>query len=156
MQGNSRYAAKVQAYIDEICPHLNNYKIPLAPAQATELCELFGYENVLNYVARLGNYQAGQTRYVSVYLTLRNWMGEDLRKGSISLYTGEAEEDATELDALRTRFIIEYPPGSDFYLNGRKLGVSSDGNFVTALTGYDPIKNFIKNNIDSITKLLNN
>lgn len=148
--------AKVIAYIDEVCPHLNKYQIPLAEAQANTLCDLFGYDNVMNYVTRLGNFQKGKSRYIGVFLTLHNWMGEDLRKGTLALQPCTAGEANSGLDELRRRFIIEYPPGSDFFINGRKLSVASDGNFIITLLGYVPIREFLKKNIIDITKLLEN
>lgn len=111
---------------------LMGFKKPLTLDQAVALIEKYGADNTTAYVVRLANRCDAAKKYVSVYLTLDNWLRDDLKGGKIRLSYKYEPVPANEVNGCP--FLKQFPIGSTIESTaGNKFVVNK--NMISSIEG---------------------
>ena len=111
---------------------LMGFKKPLTLDQAVALIEKYGADNTTAYVVRLANRNDAAKKYVSVYLTLNNWLSEDMKAGKIKPTYKYEPVPANEVNGCP--FLKQFPVGSTIESStGNKFVVNQ--NMISSIEG---------------------
>lgn len=111
---------------------LLKFSKPLTLPQAEALIDKYGYDNTVSRVVRLANRNAAESNYKSVYLTLDNWLRDDLKNGKIKKPLTYEPVPANEVNGCP--FLKQFPVGSTIESTaGNKFVVNK--NMISSIEG---------------------